>query len=182
MANRNKKTTQIIYIGMFVALMAICSWICIPTAVPVTLQTFAVFAAISILGLKNSVTAILVYIILGIVGVPVFAGFRGGVGALFSPTGGYVIGFIGTAIVSGVLINKFGKKQWVMFFSMAAGLLVCYIFGTAWILLFYADGISVAGITAVMYYCVIPFVVPDIVKIILAIILDKKVSRFMHLD
>lgn len=182
MANRNRKTTQIIYIGMFVALMAICSWICIPTAVPVTLQTFAVFAAIAILGMKNSVTAIIVYIVLGIAGVPVFAGFRGGIGALFSPTGGYVIGFVGMAIVSGALINKFGKKQGVMFFSMAAGLLVCYVFGTVWILMLYADGIYGAGIVAVLTYCVFPFVITDIVKIILAIILDKKVSRFMHLD
>ena len=84
------------YMGMFVALMAICSWISIPTAVPFTLQTFAVFMTVAVLGVFRGTAAILVYILLGMAGVPVFAGFSGGYGAVVGLTGGYIVGFMFT--------------------------------------------------------------------------------------
>ena len=93
-AQRRKKTYDMAYIGLFVGLMAICSWISIPTAIPFTMQTFAVFLAVMILGGKRGTLAIVVYLLLGLVGVPVFAGFSAGPGVLFGTTGGYLIGFV----------------------------------------------------------------------------------------
>ena len=76
------RTVDVAYIGMFVAVMAICSWISIPATVPFTLQTFAVFMAVGLLGGKRGTIAVVTYVLLGAVGAPVFAGFAGGIGAL----------------------------------------------------------------------------------------------------
>ena len=88
------RTLDIVYIAVCAALMAVCSWIQIPTVVPFTLQTFAVFFAVYFLGGKKGTLAVFIYILLGMVGLPVFAGFKGGFGALFGMTGGYIMGFI----------------------------------------------------------------------------------------
>lgn len=91
------RTVDIAYIGLFVAVMAICSWISIPATVPFTLQTFAVFMAVGLLGGKRGTIAVLTYVLLGAIGVPVFAGFSGGIGALLGNSGGYIVGFIFSA-------------------------------------------------------------------------------------
>ena len=95
-------TKEIALIALFVALTAVCAWITIPMPAPLapfTLQTFAVFTALGILGLKDGLTAIIVYCLLGIVGLPVFAGMKGGVGVLLGTTGGYIIGFIFLSLI-----------------------------------------------------------------------------------
>ena len=88
------KTYDLVYIAVFAVVMAVCSWISIPAQVPFTLQTFGVFMAVGVLGGKRGTLAVLVYVLLGAVGVPVFAGFSGGIGALLGNAGGYIIGFI----------------------------------------------------------------------------------------
>ena len=88
------KTLNLVYIALFAVLIVICSWISIPTLVPFTLQTFAIYLTVLLLGWKRGLGAILVYILLGIVGVPVFSGFKAGLGVVAGPTGGYIIGFI----------------------------------------------------------------------------------------
>ncbi len=174
------KTLDLAYIGMFVALMAVCSWINIPTTVPFTLQTFAVFATVAILGMKRGTIAVLVYIILGAVGVPVFAGFSGGFGTLLGTTGGYIIGFLFTALISGGIIKAFGKKIWVMAAAMVLGLVACYAFGTVWFIYVYTSTKSAVGIMTALSWCVIPFIIPDLCKIALAILLERRVGRFVH--
>lgn len=93
------KTYDLAYIAIFAVLIAICSWISIPMTVPFTLQTFGVFMAVGVLGGKRGSLAVLVYILLGVIGVPVFAGFSGGLGILLNNTGGYIIGFLFSALV-----------------------------------------------------------------------------------
>ena len=95
------KTLNLVYIAFFAVLIVICSWISIPTLVPFTLQTFAIYLTVLLLGWKRGLGAILVYILLGIVGVPVFSGFKAGLGVVAGPTGGYIIGFIFLALVMG---------------------------------------------------------------------------------
>ena len=92
------KTTDIAFIAMFSAILAVCSWISIPAAVPFTLQTFGVFLAVGVLGGKRGTLTVLTYILMGMIGVPVFAGFSGGIGCLLGSTGGYIIGFLFSAI------------------------------------------------------------------------------------
>ena len=98
-AGTRTKTTDLVYTALCAALIAVCSWISVPAAVPFTLQTFAVFAALNLLGGKRGTTAVLVYILLGAVGLPVFSGFKGGPGVLLGTTGGYIIGFLFTGLL-----------------------------------------------------------------------------------
>ena len=126
------KTYDMAYIAVFTVLIAICSWISIPMAVPFTLQTFAIFLAVSVLGGRRGTIAVVVYVILGAIGVPVFAGFSGGLGVIMRNTGGYIVGFILTALIMWLMERLFGKKLWVQAVSMVLGLLACYALGTAW--------------------------------------------------
>lgn len=171
------KTREIAYIGLCTALIAVCSWISIPLTVPITLQTFAIFLTVALLGLKNGTITVLVYILLGAIGLPVFSGFKSGAAVLLGTTGGYIIGFLFSAIVVGLILKFFGKSTLVMFISMIIGLIVCYIFGTIWFMIVYMKNTGDIGLVSVLSWCVIPFIIPDIIKIILAIILYKPLSK-----
>ena len=109
-AATRSKTYDLVYIAVFAVVMAVCSWISIPAQVPFTLQTFGVFMAVGVLGGKRGTLAVLVYVLLGAVGVPVFAGFSGGIGSLLGNAGGYIIGFIFSALVMWAIESVFGRK------------------------------------------------------------------------
>lgn len=176
---KKMKPLDLAYIGMFIALMAICSWINIPLTVPFTLQTFAVFAAVAMLGFWRGTIAVVVYIILGAIGVPVFAGFTGGLGSLLGTTGGYLIGFIFTALITGGIMKAFGKKILVMIIAMVLGLIACYAFGTVWFIYVWGKSNEAIGVMTALSWCVFPFVIPDLCKIAVAIILDKRLAGFI---
>ncbi len=166
-------TKDIVFIGIFAAIMAICSWISIPFTVPFTLQTFAVFLAVLLLGGKRGTIAVLVYILLGAVGIPVFSGFKGGLGVLMGSTGGYIIGFIFTALIMWFFESK-SKNIANTIISMLLGLLVCYAFGTVWFMYVYNNGTDTpASISMILGWCVIPFIIPDLVKIFLALLISR---------
>ena len=124
MTATRSKTYDIVYIGVFAVIMAICSWISIPTTVPFTLQTFGVFIAVGVLGGKRGSLAVLVFIILGAIGVPVFSGMTGGVGILLGSTGGYIIGFLFSALVMWAMEKLPVKNAFTQILSMILGLVV----------------------------------------------------------
>ena len=178
-AVHNKMTTKdMILIGMFAVLMAISVWITIPGPVPFTLQTFGVFATIGILGGKRGTIAVIVYILMGLVGLPVFAGFAGGPGVIIGMTGGYIVGFVASALVMWGMEKAFGRNKKVLILSMFAGLLVCYAFGTAWFMLTYTRTTGPIGLGAVLSMCVIPFIIPDCIKIAIAYYLTNRLEKF----
>ena len=127
----NSKVTDIVYIGLSAAIIAVCSWISIPLTVPITLQTMGVVLISGLFGAKRGTLSTLLYILIGAIGVPVFSGFKSGFGVLLGSTGGYIIGFIFTALIVGIVSDK-TNKLWALILSMAVGILVCYAFGTAW--------------------------------------------------
>lgn len=175
--NEKRKTYDMAYIAVFTVLIAICSWISIPMTVPFTLQTFAVFLSVSILGGRRGTMAVLVYVLLGAVGIPVFAGFTGGPGIILNTTGGYIIGFILSALVMWLTESLFGKKLPVQILSMVLGLLACYAVGTVWFMFVYMRQTSAVGLGTVLGWCVIPFIIPDAVKIALALMLGNTLRR-----
>lgn len=175
------KTLDMAYIGLFAVVIAICSWISIPTVVPFTLQTFAVFLAVAVLGGKRGALSVIVYVLLGAVGLPVFSGFKGGIGVLLNTTGGYIIGFIFSALLMWAFEKAFGKKAWAVILSMILALALCYAFGTIWFMIVYANNVGAVGLSAVLGWCVIPFVIPDLIKIALAFILSIRISRSVTL-
>ena len=132
---QQNKTRDIVFIGIFAALIAICSWISIPTTVPFTLQTMGVFTAVGLLGGKRGSLAVLVYILLGLVGLPVFAGFSGGFSSITSPTFGFVIGLALSAPLISALFCAL-KKRWKLFpaalVAGLAGILVTYLCGAVY--------------------------------------------------
>ena len=192
---RNSKLTDMILIGLFAALIAVCAQIQIRAAVPFTLQTFAIFLAVGLLGGKRGTVSVVIYILLGMVGLPVFAGFKGGIAALLGTTGGYIIGFIFSALLMWALekpvSSLFGKetgadskknifrKMAGPAISMILGLIVCYIFGTAWFVIVYTNTKEPIGILTALGWCVFPFVIPDLIKIALALVLTLRLRKFV---
>ena len=172
----NSKVLDMVYIAIGAALIAICSWISIPTAVPFTLQTFAVFFVLLLLGGERGTIATLVYVLLGAVGVPVFAGFSGGIGILLGSTGGYIIGFLFVGLIY-ILFEKFFKKNTVMkIVALVLGLAVCYAFGTAWFMHVYIKNSGEVGLLTVLGWCVFPFIIPDLIKMALAVVVAKRIE------
>ena len=178
-AVQRSKTYDIVYIAVFAVIMAICSWISIPAAVPFTLQTFGVFIAVGVLGGKRGSLSVLVFILLGAIGIPVFANFSGGIGVLAGPTGGYIIGFLFSALLMWAMEKLPGKKSVMQIVSMIAGLIVCYAFGTAWFVIVYGRMNGPIGFTAALVSCVVPFIIPDIIKIALAYVLSRKLKKYV---
>ena len=176
-AVQRSKTYDIVYIAVFAVIMAICSWISIPAAVPFTLQTFGVFIAVGVLGGKRGSLSVLVFILLGAIGIPVFANFSGGIGVLAGPTGGYIIGFLFSALLMWAMEKLPGKKSVMQIVSMIAGLIVCYAFGTVWFVIVYGRMNGPIGFTAALASCVVPFIIPDIIKIALAYVLSRKLRK-----
>lgn len=169
---KNKPALLLTYIALSAALIAVCTWIQIPMTIPFTMQTFAVFTVTGLLGTGCGAAAVLVYLLLGLCGLPVFSGFRGGIGVLLSATGGYLIGFLFTALVEGLLLRRFGRSIPMLIVSMVAGLALCYLFGTVWFCKVYAAG---TGFGAALMTCVVPYLPADAAKIALAVLIVRRV-------
>ena len=151
---------NMVFCSLFAALMAICAWICVPVLdIAFTLQTFAIFLTLGLLGGKRGSGAILIYLLLGAAGMPVFSGFRGGLGMLAGVTGGLVYW----------ALERFGKLP-----AMIAGLAACYTCGSAWFYL-YTGG----GLWLILLRCVVPYLLPDALKLGLAYILTRRLSRHL---
>ena len=169
------------YIALFAVIIAICSWLSVPATIPFTLQTFGVFLTVGVLGGKRGTLSVLVYLLLGIIGIPVFSGFTGGVGRLLGTTGGYIIGFLFSAMVMWAMEQFLGKKRWVLAISMLLGLIVCYAFGTIWFMLVYAKTTGQIGVMTALGWCVFPYIIPDLIKIVLALVLCKRLAKIIQI-
>ena len=165
-------------IAMSTALISVCAWVSVPSAVPFTMQTFAVFLAAGVLGSRRALAAVSLYILLGAIGLPVFAGMQGGLGVLVGATGGYISGFLPAAFIAG--LRHSGKRDGMVdIIMMILGLLVCYTFGTLWYALGYLGGME--GIGAALTACVLPYVIPDLLKILLAAAVARRLRAAVRL-
>ncbi|MEE0778371.1 MAG: biotin transporter BioY [Massilimicrobiota sp.] len=173
----SNKTRDIVYMSVFTAMISICSWISIPASIPFTLQTMGVFTTVGLLGGKRGTLTVLTYILLGAIGIPVFAGLTGGVSVLLGTTGGYIMGFLLSALLMWGIETIMGRNQIVLAFSMVAGLIVCYVFGTAWFMMIYTQHSGVIGLSTVLGLCVIPFIIPDLIKIGVALFLINRLKK-----
>ena len=174
------RTRDLTYIALFAVLMAVCAWITIPMTVPFTLQIFAVFAALATLGGRRGTYAVAVYLLLGAVGLPVGAGFQGGLGWLLGTTGGYIVGFLCIALIYWLMTAKLGDSLPVSIAASVLGLAVCYVFGTAWFMVVYARTTGPAGVMTALGWCVFPYVIPDLLKLVLAVTLSQRIKSFLR--
>lgn len=164
------KALDLAYIALMAALIALCAWISVPLGpVPFTMQTFGIFAALGLLGGRR-----------GTVGLPVFSGFSAGAGVLFGATGGYLLGYLAAALLFWGLTAKLGQTLPVMASAMVLGLVLCYAFGTFWFLTVYTGG-SGETLLGALTLCVFPYVLPDLGKIFLALVLVSRVKKHLAL-
>lgn len=159
------KTKDLITCSLFAALTAACSYIFIPlpfSPVPMNLALLPLFVAGALTGARNGLIAAVVYVLLGAIGLPVFNGGTGGLAVLAGPTGGYIVGYLACAYLSGKIKNPAG---------MIAGLLSCYTLGTLWF-----SFLTGTGIIAALALCVVPFLIGDGLKIAAATALVSRLK------
>lgn len=166
------KTRDMAYIALMAVLISVCSWLSVPSVIPFTMQTFGVFAALLLLGGKRGSIAVALYILMGAVGLPVFSNFTGGVGKLMGPSGGYIFGFLLTALCYWLMTALLADRLWIKILALTAGLVLCYAFGTLWFVEVYSRSEPI-GIMSALSMCVFPFMVPDAIKMALALAVEK---------
>ena len=154
------------FTALFTAVLCVVAPFSIPIGpIPLSLATFVIYLAAGALGWKYAAVSVLLYILIGTVGVPVFSGYRGGFDRIIGPTGGYIIGYIPLALATGAAA-ALSKKIWVLAFGMVIGTIVLYTLGTAWFM--FQSGNSLAVSLAL---CVTPFLPGDAGKIAAACII-----------
>ncbi len=172
------KVKEITFTALMAALCCILGPLSIPIgAVPVSLTVVSVFLCVYVLKTKLGTAAYVIYLLLGMAGLPVFSGFTGGVAKIAGPTGGYLVGFILMALISGAFIDRSyslkGTKRYVcQIIGMVLGLAVCYIFGTIWFVLLMDVSFGYA-----LTICVFPFLIFDAVKIALCLVAGNAVRK-----
>ena len=186
---RRSAAYDIVVIAISAALITICSWISIQIGpVPVTLQTMAVLAVLLTAGGRRGTIAIAVYLALGAVGIPVFAGFKGGFAAFIGPTGGVLAGFLVAASVFWLLeklvFERLMTSQLKRFiFGLVNSLIfeiVMYTVGVIWFMTVYAAQTGPVGLSVVLGWCVIPFILPDLIKIAAALVISSRAQGFVR--
>lgn len=170
------KTKSMLYISLGATFIALCSWLTIPFPIPFTMQTFAIFFLLNVLGGRIGGLSVLFHIAMGLIGLPVFSGFKSGISALLSPTGGYIIGFALIGALYFALYAILKKNRIVDMLMPYVCLTLCYGVGTAW----YMNYVSAEGridLLSALAVCVLPYIVPDIIKMILATFTGNKLRK-----
>jgi biotin transport system substrate-specific component len=166
-------TKSIALIALMTAVTCVLAPLSLPIGpVPISLTNLAIYFALYILGMKKGTISYIVYLFIGLVGVPVFSGFTGGPAKLIGPTGGYLIGFVFMAMIAGIFIDKFKGKMVPSMVGMILGTLVCYGFGTAW--LAYQGQMN---FKAALLAGVIPFIPGDLIKMVLAAVFGPQIIK-----
>ena len=164
----NTSTRNLVICALCAAVICVLSPLSLPIGpVPISLATFAVMLSAALLGAKWGTIATAIYILLGAIGVPVFAGWTAGIGCIAGQTGGYIIGYLPLAA---------GKAKYAfLMIGMILGTVVLYLIGTAWFV-----AVSGAALADAMGWCVIPFIPGDIVKMIIVAVVAPKVSEALQ--
>lgn len=165
-------------LALMTALICIAAPLSVPIGpIPISLATLTVYLAGALLGPVDGVIAVALYILLGAVGLPVFSGFGAGIAKLIGVTGGYIIGYLPCAALTGAGAKFWGDRKWVYPVAMVVGTIACYVLGTAWFMVQTGTGLA-----ASMSSCVLPFLPGDAIKIViasvLAVILRERVKLF----
>ena len=178
----NLTTRKMAYTAIMTVVICICSWLTVPFTVPFTMQTFAVFCAMLLLGGKLGTLSVGLYILMGIIGLPVFSGFRGGIGHILGPTGGYIVGFLFMGLFYILFEGILEKKPKLRIPVLAGGLILCYLIGTLWFGVVYSTRGSEYGFLKILTLCVFPYLIPDGLKLLLAVFITDRVKKLIRLQ
>ena len=176
MEHTASKTRSMVGAAVFAAVTAVLSQIVLPIGpVPFNLAVLGAYLCGCLLTPGWALGSVAVYLLMGLIGLPVFAGFSGGPAVFFGPTGGYLVGYLFIALLTSVAVCRSGKLYWI-FPAMVAGLAVCYLAGTAWFMF-----VTGTGLVQSLMLCVIPFIIPDLCKAIVALVLTRALrARLLH--
>lgn len=155
------KVKNLAYIGLMSAIMCILSPITIPLSggVGITLGIFVIMFMTYVMGMGRTLICYGIYLLLGIVGLPVFAGFQGGIGVILGPTGGFLVGYVAVVVSVGLML-KIKEKRLFLVIGSVIGLLLCYLSGCLWYM-----HIMDVNFVGALWMCVIPFVAFDAIKV-----------------
>lgn len=160
-------------VALMTALLCVLGPVMIPIGIiPVSLQVLGIYLAVQVLGMRRGTLAVAVYLLIGFAGLPVFAGFSGGAARVFGPAGGFLVGFIPLALISGWFIDRFPCSAVVQFAGMFLALVVLYAFGTVWLL-----RMTNLPLEKAMQSAVYPFIAIDTAKILFALFLGRALRR-----
>lgn len=165
--------------GLMAAVLCITAPWAVPipfSPVPLSMTNLVLYLILYVLGTRLGCISYLVYLLIGLLGLPVFSGFTGGAGKLAGPTGGYLIGFFFMLLISGSLIDRWHEHSGVCIAAMLLGMAVCYLFGTLW--LSWQSGMSFAAAWTVG---VLPFLFGDVLKILLAAFGGRRLRKRLRL-
>ena len=160
----NSSLRSTILAAEFAAVIAVFSQLTLPLGIiPLTGQTFAVGLAVTVLGRRTGTYAILIYLLLGLIGIPVFTGMKAGISVLFGPTGGYLVGFIINGLVTGTILEKTAFTKFWSVLANIIGAMLTLVFGTIWLKIYGGTGWLQA-----FQGGFIPFILPGVIKAVLA--------------
>ncbi len=172
---RKQSIRSMIFVSLFATLMCIGAWIHFPSPVPASMQTFVVFCALGLMGSKKTFVMLVLYIMMGSVGLPVFSGFTGGIGALTGPTAGFIWGFLLGVPVFYIFEKKYTDKRIIIGYILY--ILLHYIPGAVWYCIFTVSALTLPGLVSSTVVTVVPFIVPDAVKLILSFMTVSRLKR-----
>lgn len=169
------KIRDMVFTALFAAIICVIAPFKIPIGeIPITLATFAIYIIASVLNWKQGTLAVIIYIALGAAGVPVFAGFVGGIPKLIGPTGGFILGYIPLAIVIGLIVDRFESHKWSFPIGMVLGTVFLYACGAAWFA--FSQNTTIGNALA---ECVAPFLIFDGIKIVLASVIVPNLRKIL---
>lgn len=172
--SKRSKLYNLSFTAVMTAVMCVLAPMSIPIGpVPISFTILAIFLALYLLGWKMGTLSFILYLFIGMIGLPVFSGFSGGLGKLMGPTGGYIIGFLPMALLAGIVIEKVNNRA-VHFVAMVLGTAICYAFGTAWFCV-----VTQTEVAAALSVCVIPFIPADIIKIVIAVVVGPVLRKLL---
>lgn len=170
----HERIIETVKIALMAAIISVLGPFSVPlpfTPVPISFTIMAVYLTAYLLGAKTGTLSVIIYILVGLAGAPVFSGFTGGAAKLIGPTGGYIIGFIFIAVIGGFFVDKFKGKVWISIIGMALGTAVCYLFGSLW--LAYQQGLT---LKQALVAGVVPYIALDCAKMVIAVILGRQIK------
>ena len=168
---------NMVLISLGAVLMAIGAWITIPFAIPFTMQTFVLYLLLDLYGGRRGSISFVLYLALGLVGIPVFSGFKSGIPALLGPTGGFLFGFliIGLLYIAfDPMLRRFSWARWALPYVT---MWLYYLCGALWYMVYFSE--KSVGFTAAFSACVLPYIIPDCIKTALALLLSKRLKRII---
>ncbi len=166
---------RLTYPAIGAALLTLSAWIAIPFPIPLTMQSFMLFFLL-LLFRRQAVLSLFLYLLLGFLGLPVFAGFVGGFGLLLSPTGGFLLGFLPASLLF-LLFSR--RSRLLQVLGAAFSMILLYLCGCLFYAFVYGTGAS--GILPILAACVLPYLLPDFLKISLAFWLSGRLDRHFHI-